>query len=350
MITTTTSLNAIRTIAEAEGPFATVYLEGRSPAEDAAQQVRLRWEELRRRLTEAGAEDAHLQPLEDAILVEDIGEVMADGRVLVTGSSGLLLDAPWDAALGAGDAAHFADEAQLGPYLRERFRSVRMLVAVADQQGALVRQVVVAAQHTLAEQGEQEIGATSDESVHKPRQGALSHNQIQRRADEAVKQNARGVAEHLETVAGDWDPDLLVLAGEVQGRTALREELPVALAEITTEIEAGGIGDDGAEQALADALRELATETGAQRSQELTERFDHGRAHRLAVEGIGAVRGAIERGAVETLLLESERQAADEAALIAASARIDAQVGVVDAEVHDAIAAVLRFEIAEDAG
>lgn len=341
-------LNTIRTIADADGPFATVYLEGRSPAEDAAQQVRLRWEELRRRLTDAGADDAQLTALEDAILVEDVGEVMTDGRVLVAGASGLLLDAPWDAALGAGDAAHFEQEAQLGPYLRERSLSVRMLVAIADQQGAVVRQLVVAAQHALDEQDEQEVTASSDESVHKPRQGALSHNQIQRRADEAVKQNARGVVEHLEKVADRWMPDVLVLAGEVQGRTALRDELPVALSEITTEVEAGGTDDDGAEQALADALRETATEIGAQRTQELTERFEHGRAHGLAAEGVGGVRRAIELGAVETLLLQSERHTADEAALVAASARIDAEVGVIDESVQDAVAALLRFEITED--
>lgn len=35
-------LDIVRTITEARGPFATVYLEGRNPSEDAATQLRLR--------------------------------------------------------------------------------------------------------------------------------------------------------------------------------------------------------------------------------------------------------------------------------------------------------------------
>ena len=340
-------LSTIRTIYDADGPFATVYLEGRSPAEDAEQQVRLRWDDLRGRLAEAGAEEDVLEALDSAVIVEDITEVQTDGRVLVANSSGVLLNAPWDAALGAGDAAHFSPDAQLGAYVRERDRSARLLVAIADQTGATIRRIVSAPQHTLDEREERDIAATSDESVHKPRQGALSHNQIQRRADEAVKQNARGVAEHLAEISRTWQPDLVVLAGEVQGRTALREELPVVLADITREVDAGGTDDDAAEEALADALRALAGELGEQRTADLTERLEYSRAHNLAAEGAAAVARAAQMGAVETLLLEYDRPATDEGALLAAATRIDAEVGVIDTEIPDAVAAVLRFEITE---
>ena len=37
----------LRTVYEKGGPYATVYLEGRSPSADAGTQIRLRWEELR---------------------------------------------------------------------------------------------------------------------------------------------------------------------------------------------------------------------------------------------------------------------------------------------------------------
>lgn len=343
-------LSTIRPVYDAEGPFATVYLEGRSPSEDAEKQVRLRWDDLRGQLASAGADEGLLESLDSAVMVEDIGEVMTDGRVLVANESGVLLNAPWDASLGAGDAAHFSPEANLGPYVRERARSVRLLLAVADQQGALVRQLVVAEQHTLDERDQQEVGASSDESVHKPRGGALSHKQIQRRADEAIKENVREVADHMARVARTWQPDVVVLAGEVQGRTALREELPTSLAEITREADSGGVSDDGAEEALAEELRAIAGDVSEQRSQELTERFEHGRAHDLASQGAAAVARAAEMGAVEILLLEYDRQATDESSLLAASTRIDAQVGVIDSPVEDAVAAVLRFEAPERAG
>lgn len=56
-------LDIVRTITEARGPFATVYLEGRNPSEDAATQLRLRWDDLRGRLTESGADDEILAAL-----------------------------------------------------------------------------------------------------------------------------------------------------------------------------------------------------------------------------------------------------------------------------------------------
>lgn len=41
----TVELDEVRSLYEGRPPFATVYLEARSPAEDSPQQVRLRWEE-----------------------------------------------------------------------------------------------------------------------------------------------------------------------------------------------------------------------------------------------------------------------------------------------------------------
>lgn len=335
----------LRHVYDADGPFATVYLEGRSPGEDAERQIRLRWDDLRGRLSDAGADEATLTSLDSTIVVDDITEVQTDGRVLVANGSGVLLNEPWDAALGAGDAAHHTEDPELGAYVREQARSTRLLVAIADQQGAVVRRIVASPQHTLDEASETDVEAASSESVHKPREGAWSHNQIQRRADEAVKQNVRKVAEHLDRAASDWQPDVVVLAGEVQGRTALRDELSPAVQEIHREVDAGGTDDEAAEEALADQLRTIADEVSHARAQEVTEQFEHGRAHGQAVAGTRAVEQALEMGAVETLLLEYDRTPEAEAHLLRASARTDARAELIDTEVDGAVAAVLRFEV-----
>lgn len=338
-------LETIRSVFDSEGPFATVYLEGRSPSEDAGEQVRLRWADLRERLAAAGAGEAVLEPLEDAVTVENVTEVQTNGRILVADATGVLLDETWDAAWGAGDGAHFSPEPELGAYVREQARSVRLLVAIADQKGAVVRRIVVAESDSLTQRSEQTVGSTSDESVHRPRKGALSHKQIQRRADEAVKENARGVAEHLDRVAAKWNPDVVVLAGEVQGRAALRDELPKALQEHYREVDSGGTVDEGAEEALAEELREVASQLSMERVQEQTEQFEQAKAHALAVEGAEAVAHAAQLGAIETLLFEHDRVAVNEASLLGASARIDAAVSLVGSTVEDAVAAVLRFEL-----
>lgn len=341
-------LAELRNIYDQQGPFATVYLEARAPAEDAQHQVKLRWDDLKHRLQEAGAGDEVLDALEDVVLVDDITEVQNNGRVLVGNASGVLLNEDWDAAIGAGDEAHFTQEPELGAFVRERARSVRMIVAIADRTGAVVRRMVAAQDHELDERGERTVTDAADESVHKPREGAFSHNQIQRRAEEATKQNVREVAEHIDDVATKWRPDVVVLAGEVQGRTALQDELSERLQDIWREAEHGGTDDDAAEQALADELRAIASDVAQDRAQEITERFHQAKAHNQAVEGAESVSRAAELGAVETLLFEYDRSATDEAELLGASVRVDAQLDLVKSAVDDAVAALVRFEIPND--
>lgn len=337
-------LNEIRRVYNGQEPFITVYLEGRSPAEDSPQQVRLRWEELRRRLSEDGAADGVLASLDAAVLAEEPGEVQSSGRVLVADATSVVLDETWDAALGSGDAAHLRREPELGALVRERARSV---VAIADRHGAVVRQVVVTQSTATTTQAEDHVGDTSEDpdSVHKPRKGALSHKNIQRRADEVVKQNLREVADHMDAVAKAWKPDLVVLAGAVQARTALQKELSPALREHFAETDAGGVDDDGAEEALANELHRLAEELSTAAAQQRAEQFGTAKAHGLAVEGADRVSKALEMSAVETLLLEYDRGAAREAQVLAASVRTDAEAALIDTHVEDGIAAILRFDV-----
>ena len=341
-------LSTLRSIYDSTGPFSTVYLEGRSPAEDAEQQVRLRWDDLKGRLEQAGASEAAVEALENVVIVEDITEVQTDGRVLVANDSGVLLNEPWDAALGAGDAAHVSDQPELGDYLRLRAQSVSMLVAIADQQGAVVREVIGSPRHDPAEGSEETLAGATDEPVHKPRGGALSHKQIQRRADELVKQNAKDIADRLETLSKKQDPDVLVLAGEVQGRTALREELPTALIEILRDVDSGGVQDDGAENALAEELQAVAGSVAAERARETAERLEYSLAHNLAVQGAERVARAAEMGAIESVVLHQLNSVDNEAALLAAAAQIDSAVELTTSEIDGDIAAILRFEAPQE--
>lgn len=340
-------LSEVRNIYDARGPFATVYLESRSPAEDAPQQVRLRWDDLKGDLEQAGADEQTVTALESAIIVDDIGEVQNNGRVLIANESGILLNESWDAH-DLGDAAYFTQEPQLGAFLRDRARAVRLLVAIADRTGAVIRQEIAVHDHDVSEQAEHEVTDAADASVHKPREGAFSHKQIQRRADEATKQNLREVAEHMDDVAARWSPDAVILAGEVQGRNALKDELSTPLQEIAHEADRGGTDDDAAEQALSDELRDIAAEITYARSQKLANDFEQAKAHSLAAEGAASVSQAAQMGAIEQLLLEYDRSAEHEAKILTASVQADAQLGLIDTAVQDAVAAILRFEITDN--
>ena len=82
----------LRNIYEHEGPFATVYLEARSPAEDAEHQLALRWDELRNRLAQDGAIESALEQLDEAVRAPEPTEVQATGKVLVANSRDVIFD------------------------------------------------------------------------------------------------------------------------------------------------------------------------------------------------------------------------------------------------------------------
>lgn len=343
-------LAELRKIYDADGPYATIYLGAQEASADADKQVELRWSSLRESLAEADAPEEIQDTLEQALKANDVQQVAAEGRVLVAASSGILLEEPWDPEGESGDVATYAEEPDLGLYVRHAAQGIKMLVAITDREGAVVRKMVATAS-TRQEQGsEQEAGYESSESVQKPRGGALSHNQIQRRADEAVQQNARGIAEHLENQARGWDPDVLVVAGEVQGRTALIAELPPALDDIKHEVERGGAEDERAEEALSDELQSIAADLAVKNAAEHAGSFEQAKAHNLAVEGTDAVAHAAGVGAVETLLLSPEMATEQEANLLASCVRTDAQLELMDLEAKDGVAAILRFDVSDYPG
>lgn len=336
-------LETLQKVYEHDGPFATVYLESRSPAADADHPLRLRWEDLRGQLAEAGASDTVLDHLDDAIHSIEFTEVHTTGRVLVANSEAVVLDDAFDASQGVGDHVHWQADPELGDYLRERDRVVGMLVVVTHQTEATIRQLQVAQSHRVDQQSGQTIDG--DDVVSKTRENGMAHSRIHNRADEVVKQNVREIAKHIPEASRRWVPDVVVLAGEAQGRSALRDEL--ANDQLTLhEIDAGGTDDDTAEAVLADALQSLAEDITAQRIEGNAQRYEYGRAHDTALAGAQAVSQSAEQGAVQTLLLEYNRPARNEPELVAAAVRTGAETELIDTEVEDRVAALLRFEAA----
>lgn len=340
-------LSRLKPVYEHEGPFATVYMEGRAPGEDAGSQIRLRWKALRERLVNGGATSGALEAIDSALEREDPGEEQADGRVLVASASGMVLDEPWDAALGAGDEAHWSVVPELGALVREECRSVRMLVVIAEHQGAQLRHEVVAEQHVARNVETESVTGGDDSGTHKPRGGALSHKKIQRRAEQTLQRNADDVVAHVQSVEDSFRPRLLVLAGEAQGRTALRDALPENFAGMVADAERGDAQDEGGEAALAEQLREIAERESARTAASRAEQLNAGLAHGQAVHGADAVAKAAEMGAVETLLFEHESAGSREAMLIKTCAQTGSHADLVPdgTGLADGVGALLRFPV-----
>ncbi|MQA15158.1 MAG: hypothetical protein GEV09_13595 [Pseudonocardiaceae bacterium] len=295
-------LGTLRDALTHPGPVATVYLEARSPSEDAAAQVDLRWRDLLDQLKSQGADEDTLAALREVPEHGREGWQQGSGHVVVAVSDGVLFAAPVDAALGAGDWASWAPLPRLEDYARARSRATRQLLVLADQEGATVHQLTVAAHTGTRELASEQVEGGSLHSPHKPRGGGVTHT----RAEEASYRNADDVVAHLREAVSRFRPEALVLAGEVQGRQALRHEFPDQWADFTVETGSGGGRSGMIDEQLTSELYEIAGRIEAERAGATVERFHSGLPERNSVEGLAATVHAASTGAVETLLVEHD--------------------------------------------
>jgi hypothetical protein len=296
-------LSRTREIFERPGPFATVYLEAVQAGENSAKQVALRWRELQNQLQQQGADDKTLAALDDELGGERAGSLTEVGRVLVASADGILFDDEVEALDAAGDVAVWSPLPELGRYYRSQTGSVRVLLAVVDQTGGDLYQVIADNAEGARELGEQTVKGPALETVHKPRGQGLSNRKIQNRHEMASYENADAVVAGIRSAVKQFRPEVIALAGEIQGRSAVRNELPGDLAAITRQIEAGSRAAGASEDALEDALLTVAGTLATERESGVRQRFQEGKGHGNAVEGLEPVLEAARTGAVDTLVL-----------------------------------------------
>ncbi|WP_433037003.1 hypothetical protein [Actinomycetospora sp. CA-053990] len=296
-------LSRTRDIFERPGPFATVYLEAVQAGENSDKQVELRWRDLSKQLQQAGADDKTLAALDEELGGERAGSITEVGRVLVASADGILFDDEVEAVDAAGDIAVWSPLPELGRYYRSQTGSVRVLLAVVDQTGGDIYQVIADNSEGARELSEETVKGQAIETVHKARGGGPGNRTRQNRHEMASYENADAVVKGLRSAASQFRPEVIVIAGEIQGRSSVRQELTGDLADITREIEAGSRAAGASESALEDALLTVTGEIATERESGVRQRFEEGKGHANAVEGLEPVLEAARTGAVDTLLL-----------------------------------------------
>ena len=236
-------------------------------------------------------------------LFERPGAVTSVGRVLVASGDGLLFDDEIEAVDAAGDVVTWSPLPELGRWYRARSGAVRTVLAVVDQTGGELHQLVLLPDEGGREVDHDTVQGDAAETVHKPREGGNAHKQHQRRHEQASYQNAEEIVAAIRSAASSLRPQLIALAGEVQGRQAVRSQLPEELAEITQELEHGSRADGSSEAAMDDELLRLAGRAATAEQAAVREQLREGKAHATAVEGLKPVLQAARTGAVQTLVL-----------------------------------------------
>lgn len=259
------------------GPFASLYLNVSGDAEDAAKAVQLRWRSARAELQRQGADEATLQAM-DAIVGSRRWQPGQREQVVIANRDGVVLTDELPATPGFADyIVHFGPLPHLLPYLWKRGPRVPHVSAVVDHVGADIAVIDTGAEVvTMRVEGE-------DFPVHKSYsagEGSIQrhHNAV----EEQWRRNAATVADELTKRVTSIGAQAVLLAGDVQQRTLVRDELPKDLRNLVVD-------------SVDEVVRDRASHIIADFERERGERD-------RAVEGWQSTVDALRRGQVDTLL------------------------------------------------
>jgi hypothetical protein len=297
-------LDTLTDLVTAPGPFATAYLDATRAEELGPQIVVRRWRALRAQLADQGADDATLDAMEGAVGGHD-DVPGAHGQALV-GSGGAVR---WDVALPAPprrDTARFSALPHLMPAVAALGPREPYVVALVDRVGA---DITV---HGPAGQVERSVdGGTYP--IHKTGLGGWAAQRYERRAEDLWEANAKQVAEVLAVAVRRVGAAVVVVAGDVRAREALRSALPKDAADLVVELDTGGRAPGVDSEKLDAGIAAAVARVAADRDRAELDRFAeaYGRAKAgigdvLAVAGFHATVDALRQGQVETLLIVDE--------------------------------------------
>jgi hypothetical protein len=294
------AIDELKDVYEHDGPFATVHLDASRNSETAAHEVEVRWRELRRPLTEAGADEATVTALEDAVLGVD--EPGPHGRFLVAANGNVLFDRPLR-SVPPRPSASWDVLPHVMPYVAETSTEIAYIVVVADRLGADLQIVLGPRSAHETVEGDQQ------HPIHKTRRNQWNERHFQNRVDNAWDKNEREVANAVVRHVGEVRAELVVIAGEERAvallRRDLQELLPPGVA--VAEVGAGGRAAGASEEALREAVHDEVLKLVWRRRRELIERLEQDLGRRaFALTGAAEVIDALRKAQADTVVLNDD--------------------------------------------
>ena len=296
-------LEDLRDVVSRPGPFLTDYAAFEPATESLAAEVRVRWENRRRALAEAGASDSALESAAAALEGEHRG--VAGLALVVPGSGAPLIER---LPSPPRETASWQEIPALRPLIALRQRHVPHVVALVDRIGADLRT------WTGSEAGGHDIDMTvdgDDDVITKVAPGGWSQRRFQQRAEDSWQHNMTQVATQLVALAERLRAQVVAVGGDERAIGYLLDALP---GEVRKRVERIGVtrAEDGsAERLTAEVNAELAAWSTARVDAALALHAEEIGQDDRATAGAGRTLEALRTSRV-ALLLVAER-ADDEA-------------------------------------
>jgi len=279
-------LGFLRRLYDGMGDYVSVYLDtDRIHEGNNSEATQIRWDDARRDLAAAGADEISLDAV--AELVGDRDEV-APGRAMFARNGAVVFT-------GALDA----------PPRREiaRFAALPHLMPLLAQHRPPIPHVRVSATRTGGEVVA--IGGSGDVwrdwmsgrqwPVHKVKVGGWSQDKIQRRAEETWEENAKELAAEVIAAADRVGARHVIISGDVRVRTMLLEHLSVPLRESAALVDKEVTADSSA---MTEAANQALSDWADRDRRARFEDWGTYLAHDQAVQGLAQTLTALRNGQV----------------------------------------------------
>ena len=282
------------------GPWISVYLDDSHDVETARGEIVNRWRTARDDLAAAGAPAEAVTAAETALREGESRPGKHGAALFVSADAQAYHE--WVPGPPASPEAKFDTLPHVVPLLSERGQQVTWLRVVADRTGATIEYAT-----TGSVPRRTEVEGSEQWPIRKVSPGDWSQARFQREAETTWQRNTAEAAEAVAAIADDLSPDVLVIAGDIQARRLLHEQLPVRWQ--SRSVLTDGSRAPGADtEALEDVTVQLIAESADAQDAHVLERLWE-RSGESSALGLTATVAAVNRAQIETLVLDPRKLA-----------------------------------------
>lgn len=306
---------------DADGTFVSAYPESPSDEPNAAYHLTTRWKTMRAELARAGADDAMVEAMDEAVGV-DTAAVHPEPRAEADNEPDVEVDTAADhrggdvvAIIAAdGEVLHRKHLPQIEGAGRGRVGAVPWVIPLIEADATHLPFVVVLADRAGAdihgyghdrEVAEVVEGTESDIVRNAP--GGLSQRRYQQRAIDSWERNATEVAADAARLADELDAELILIGGDDHVVSYFRDALPHPWPEHTHRLTHATRAAGGKTGLITEEItRAVATALAEQQVEALRHHRDNLGQDERAAEGVDAVITALQAARVDTLLVHDD--------------------------------------------
>jgi hypothetical protein len=297
----TGSLKAYADLLRLPGPWCTAYVDAGTGTVDTLEAADVRPGNTRTALEAAGASEADLDAIEQALQPEPGVPAPVSRFVLVHQGKAELNEVLAGDRIGA-ERVSVDPIPDLLPLIKHRPEEFPYVVAEVSREHGEIRLHYAGAGSPASTQ---EVQGES-EHVSKFQGGGWAHLRFQHHTEDVWRRNADQVAEEIDRVVGSSGARLIVLAGDIHARRLVQEQLSKASQALVSMIDSHTHTAGADETLLEDQVNQRVAEQWAAEQQEIMDRLavQEGQANPESATGIGAVVHALQQAQVDVLILD----------------------------------------------